>query len=656
MIETMNALICQLSGIDPLDPTRGCLDIDQTTKKIGYVKPETNTKTPKVGGALGFLSNSISATYNIPISSQHYVQYLASDFGLVKTSFGQNQERTGQGFSNLQPTLRLWTKARDLTYTLFILLFVLVGIAIMLRLKIDPRTTMSLQNQIPKIIITLLLVTFSYSIAGAVIDLMWVTTYLGVNLVAEGESCEGRQLTDVATRHLLETPFDYVSEIYDDFSSSNWNNSTSAGCIFNKGIMGSLFGGRFAIGDLANQIGGVLNEILGGIISSAIGFEAPAVCRGSFLRAVTPGGLGAILCPNAWLDFFVGRIASLVILTAIVVQLFRIWFSLLKSYIYLFIYTIMGPIWIVMGIIPGISGYGFRDWLNHLLFAVSVYPVTVLLIVVSLVIMTDPAIRNATSTGNVFVPPLIANPAIGNNLGFMLGLAVLLIIPEVVNMMRGAFKSPPSKYTAAIFGGAAVGLAAATKPVSAGWGALNERDNTGMARGMLAYKWDTTVGKRLRKFAYDAAGNEKGGAFAHYVQQKFGRYGADIGAPETETQERARERREKREAEARKSASQSAIDQLGTQAQAAQAQQVTGTGAEQAASANVTEAQNEQNRETLERIAKATEETAEAAKGGNQPATGVPPVTPGRPIQGAAPTPGTQEPAEDDDTGGSKPA
>src|SRR6185437_16773771 len=53
-----------------------------------------------------------------------------------------------------------------------------------LRFRVDPRTVMTLQNQIPRVIIAILLITFSYAIAGALIDLMWTATYAGVNFIS----------------------------------------------------------------------------------------------------------------------------------------------------------------------------------------------------------------------------------------------------------------------------------------------------------------------------------------------------------------------------------------------------------------------------------------------------------------------------------------
>ena len=55
-----------------------------------------------------------------------------------------------------------------------VIILIAAGFMIMFRVKINPQTVVSLQTMIPKLVITLLLVTFSYAIAGLVIDMIYV--------------------------------------------------------------------------------------------------------------------------------------------------------------------------------------------------------------------------------------------------------------------------------------------------------------------------------------------------------------------------------------------------------------------------------------------------------------------------------------------------
>src|SRR3989344_5398845 len=180
MIEVMLALTCQLVGIDPTQPNRQCLGIDQKTGKIGFL-PTGDAEKMQIGGAIGGMSNMISMLYAPPIHTSDYFQNLAQNFGIVKNA---NAQVTGTGFKGLEPLQKLWEAFRNIVYLLFVIVFVVIGLAIMLRIKIDPRTVMTIQNQIPKIIIGIILVTFSFAIGGFLIDLMWVTIYLVFGIIS----------------------------------------------------------------------------------------------------------------------------------------------------------------------------------------------------------------------------------------------------------------------------------------------------------------------------------------------------------------------------------------------------------------------------------------------------------------------------------------
>ncbi len=187
LLEAMAAMSCQLSGIDPTNPNQKCLGVDQKTGKIGFVE--------NGHGAIGLMNNMIVSMYTPPLETRDYIQYLSRNFGIAKPVYAD----TGNGFQGLQPLVKIWASFRDISYLLFVLLFILVGLTIMLRIKIDPRTVMSIENQIPKLIIGLVLITFSFAIAGLLIDAMWTTTYLAVGVFAPTENIKTLQKA---------TPFD----------------------------------------------------------------------------------------------------------------------------------------------------------------------------------------------------------------------------------------------------------------------------------------------------------------------------------------------------------------------------------------------------------------------------------------------------------------
>jgi hypothetical protein len=483
LIETTSALICQLIGIDIVNPNQPCLGINTSTNKIGYVRDQNNEPLSgiRVGGALGTVTTLIGTAYKVPIHLNDYTSYLTSNFGFAKPVYAQ----TGTGFQNLSSLMGMWTKIRDLTYFAFVLVFVLIGLSIMLRVRIDPKTVMSIQSQLPKIIVALLLITLSYAIVGLLIDFMWVTTYTGINLLTGTTQCQSADsLGKIATVNLLDTPINYISKLL--------------GCPFpTVGIQSAIFG-------LAGAVGQTLGDIVMRAVIPALGFntDVPVDASGCYILSFNmPSCFHYIRFEfSSWI---VGNVATLAIIIAIFVQLFRIWFALIKSYVYLILYTLLGPIWILLGLFPGTTNYGFTNWIRHILFSLSIYPVTIFIFIIAAALASDPQMSTPLANmGNSFVPPLVANPAIAYNMGYILALAAILITPEVINMMREAFKAPASKHTATIFAGLGVGAAAVSAPIKGANSALWARDSAGNAKGPLAFASQTATGSLTRGFAH----------------------------------------------------------------------------------------------------------------------------------------------------------
>src|SRR6266404_8684586 len=67
-----------------------------------------------------------------------------------------------------------WNQIRDVSYAIFVFVIIIFAFMIMFRIKISPQVIISVQSALPKIAIALVLVTFSYAIAGFLIDIMYV--------------------------------------------------------------------------------------------------------------------------------------------------------------------------------------------------------------------------------------------------------------------------------------------------------------------------------------------------------------------------------------------------------------------------------------------------------------------------------------------------
>jgi len=123
----------------------------------------------------GNISQSASVASQIfadrPISGIGYVRHLISKFSLVTTVHAQT---TGFGFDILSSISSLWTVTRNAAFFLFIIVTVVFAFMIMFRIKLSPQVIISVQSALPKIIVALILVTFSFAIAGLMVDLMYI--------------------------------------------------------------------------------------------------------------------------------------------------------------------------------------------------------------------------------------------------------------------------------------------------------------------------------------------------------------------------------------------------------------------------------------------------------------------------------------------------
>lgn len=435
-IEILTSISCMLTGYDPLTVSGKCLGINTATHKIGYVESH--------GGAIGIVGNMISMTFDIPVSSSTYARDLASNFGISKSSYAAitdgdgtdsnsgNGFSLGYGYTGLQPILNVWKIFRNLVYLFLVLLFIIIGLGIMFRLNIDARSVMSIQNQLPKIIIGIILVTFSYAIAGFIVDMMYVLMYLVYYIFTQ--QTLGLDTGGLNPAYLQgQNPLGAIGGLggASDIASGV---ARPLGHIFS-----SLFD---------NSFGHMIATIVGGIIGGGAGaIGGPiGIAVGAGIGLIVGGVAGSKL-----LGVVGGLIAYIVITITIVWAMLRLWFLLLRSYIFFLIDVILAPFWIGLGLIPK-GGAGFNSWFRDVVANLAVFPATLFILLLGKTLVNQ--FGNASSKTS-FVPPLVGNPGDVASFGPIIGLGIILLLPSVVTMVRDTLKAPGFKYTQAI--GASLG-------------------------------------------------------------------------------------------------------------------------------------------------------------------------------------------------------
>ncbi|MBI4039487.1 hypothetical protein HY388_01505 [Candidatus Daviesbacteria bacterium] len=164
-----------------LDMLLGRGSIERISQGLSYI-PINQPITLESQGVLGGLASLIGGLYTLPpASGVDYLANLGKELQIIPTAYASHGYR--DGLRALEPVQGFWRTSRDIAYLGFVVIFVIIGLMVMLRAKIDPRTVVTIQSAIPRIVIGLILVTFSYAIVGLMFDLLQMGMQLITNIL-----------------------------------------------------------------------------------------------------------------------------------------------------------------------------------------------------------------------------------------------------------------------------------------------------------------------------------------------------------------------------------------------------------------------------------------------------------------------------------------
>lgn len=373
------------------------------------------------GGLLALAVNTTTTLVTTkPAGTYDYIAYITNNLKekhIVKSALAASP---GYGFTSLSPILPIWRAFRNISYLLFALVFVVYGLMIMFRVRIDSKTAASIQLAIPKIITTLLVITFSYAIVGLLIDLMTVITGLAISLLSVGGII-----------------------------------NTSGG--IGGGIIRAV-SGTGALGAIGSA---VVNNIIALIVSPIIVVSFIFAPFGSVIGVIV-GAFGLL--------FGVGQIIGIIITIAILISYIRLVLKLFQALLAIIIQLIFAPLFLIANVLPGSNA--ISNWIMTIIGNLAVFPTAVFFLVLSYALMFQPmygilshfglgavdlsgifGVKNLSTTGAVWAPPMTFSFGQGVEGDVMLaaiGIGLLLMAAKYVDMVHDALKTPPFKYGAAI--------------------------------------------------------------------------------------------------------------------------------------------------------------------------------------------------------------
>lgn len=361
-----------------------------------------------------------------PLSGITYTKDKLRNFHIIPEA----QAQSGYGFGALTMIQNLWGAARDAAYALIILVIIVFAFMIMFRTKISPQAVITVQSALPKIIITLILVTFSYAIAGFMIDAMYIVLGL-ISLIFVNSG-----LTQ----------------------SINWWVQGSPASLFNF----------LTNGPSIPAVGGT--GIFGMFVVYWTLFSATLTAS-----VVLPGAfgsvLGTLLSPIlSIVTMPLGAIIELLVSIVLLIVTFRAMFTLLKTFVSIILLVVVAPIAILFGALSPAGG-GFGGWFKNLAAHLAVYPTTAVLFLVSLIFL-DAAYANTTvgqfgnlmsniinnatgiqiastpvvAAGSTWVPPLTFGTSGVVWMWLFASLATIGLIPKVSEIVKGYISGKPFAY------------------------------------------------------------------------------------------------------------------------------------------------------------------------------------------------------------------
>src|SRR3989344_2443072 len=146
----------------------------------GCTENQSEAKNYKNDSLFGRVTNWVAMPYSVPpASGLAWMQNGLQNSGLVPTAYAAE----GIGFSSIRGYIEIWKVFRNIAFLLLVLIMLILGFLIMFRVKIDPQTIISIENALPRIVITMLLISFSFAIVGFLIDIMYILIGVSVDLI-----------------------------------------------------------------------------------------------------------------------------------------------------------------------------------------------------------------------------------------------------------------------------------------------------------------------------------------------------------------------------------------------------------------------------------------------------------------------------------------
>jgi hypothetical protein len=406
----------------------------------------------------GFMSNLIIIPYaNPPASGVMWAYEGLQNAGFVPKTMAAE----GIGFAAIKPFSNLWKIFRDLSYMLLVIVLIAIGFMIMFRAKINPQTVISVENALPKIVIALILITFSFAIVGFLIDLMYIIIGITVSVLIKNPTVPN-QVTTFKNEYMMANAWDLFRDIRLRLGSQSLG--AILGSAFTQIIPLPIYLTLRAAGGIIfifimKWVFSIVPENLADIVGiRALAFGAASL--GSVLKAFFSLSFFPVFI---LIIFFIGFIyvipwvISLLIGFSVLFLFFRIFFILFTSYLKLIINIIVAPLLLLFEAVPGKNA--FKYWLLNIIGCLIPFPIIIFVFLLGYLIITDSYTTGMTAR----LPYLYGIDS--NSFRMLIGVGIIFLIPDFIKTIKEALgikELPFNVGVGTFFGGVAAGVGGAT--------------------------------------------------------------------------------------------------------------------------------------------------------------------------------------------------
>lgn len=407
----------------------------------------------------GFIGGLLAYPYANPPASGVYWAYSGlSSAGFIPKSYAAE----GVGFAAISPYVNIWKIFRDVSYMLLVMVLIGIGFMIMFRMKMNAQTVVSVENSLPKIVVSLILITFSFAIAGFMIDMMYVIVGLVISVLSNNPA--GGTFYDANT---------FKNNFMGAKAGDLWGHirvglspTQSIGYFIGESMLQIMpteinIALRSTAGLIAVILSsGIVNFIAGLFAGMLNAIDVLGNSLGNLLQPFLGIPIALVLYP--FIFVFIAfhafpAIFSVLILFSIAFLFLRIILLLFSSYLKLVITIILAPFLLLFEAVPGRNAFKF--WIMNLIGNLIAFPITIGILLLGYIIVNDPSTPALTAR----LPYLYGLD--NNSFRVLVGMGLIFLIPDLIKVFKellGIKDLPISIGLGTFFGGVSAGTAGAT--------------------------------------------------------------------------------------------------------------------------------------------------------------------------------------------------